>query len=165
MASRHISSRALLATVLFAPLSLAAQQRYWYDGDTRRPLWAESGVIADFDGAAREKSGVLKPAGLVKSGAAGTSPVYRDQPGDTGSARALPGGVLLRFKPGTAEAQRDALLSRHGLTRLREVGTGTDAVLVASAPGDASLTLANRLHESGDFAAASPNWWRPHRRK
>ena len=78
MASRHISSRALLATVLFAPLSLAAQQRYWYDGDTRRPLWAESGVIADFDGAAREKSGVLKPAGLVKSGATGTSPVYRE---------------------------------------------------------------------------------------
>ncbi len=165
MASRFIRARRLLAAALLAPLPLGAQQLYWYDGDTRRPLWAESGMVADFDGAAREKSAVLKPATLVKPGTIGTSPVYRDQPGDSGSARALPGGVLLRFKAGTAEARRDALLSRHGLTRLREIGNGTDAVLVASAPGEASLTLANRLHESGDFAAASPNWWRPHRRK
>jgi hypothetical protein len=44
---------------------------------------------------------------------------------------------------------------------VRELGDDGHAWLVSSAPGLPALELANRLYESGDFLAASPNWWRP----
>lgn len=143
---------------------LAAQQMYWYDGAVRRPLWAETGVVADFSGETREKSQVIRSSALSKSAGTAQSPVYRDQ-AQGGAPRALPGGVLLRFKAGGTPAQNDALLARHGLTLTRRIGDGGASVLIDSPPGEASLALANRLFESGDFEAVSPNWWQPRARK
>ena len=142
-----------------------AQQLYWYDGGIRRPLWAESGVVADFSGPTREKSAVLSPSALAKSDTRRQSAVFRDHAQPGGPARALPGGVLIRFAPGTTPAQRQAALARHGLTVLRENGPGSDSWLIESPAGEASLALANRLHESGDFEAAAPNWWQPRQLK
>lgn len=162
-----IDRRWLVALGLFLAQGAAlAQQLYWYDGAVRRPLWSEPGVVADFEGAAREKSSVIKPSALVKPGAGGQSGVFRDHASASGaSPRALPGGVILRFKPDTAEAERADLIARHGLTVVRELAPGSGTLLVASPPGEASLTLANRLYESGQFAAASPNWWQARRLK
>lgn len=151
--------RAALATALAAALAApaGAQQRYWYDGAQRRPLWVEPSVLAEFSGPRAEKSQVVKPAALVKSPQA-ASPVFRDA---TGRPRALPGGVMLRFREGTPEAGRAALLARHGLGAARELGEGSGTWLVDTPPGTTALDLANRLFESGDFAAAAPNWWQP----
>jgi len=145
-----------------------AQQRYWYDGGERRLLWAESGLRADFNAAPGTKQSVIQPViGDKPAAPAGTTdtPVYRDQADAGGRVRALPGGVLLGLRPGTSATARDALLARHGLRLVRPIGDRGDLLLVASPPGDASLDLANRLHESGDFASASPNWWQPRQLK
>ena len=137
-----------------------AQQRYWYDGEWRRPLWADETVVADFSAARGEKSKVLRPAAIAKGGEP-TSPVFRDGPGEKSRTRALPGGVIVTLKTGPGEDRRDALFARHGLQPVREIGSGSGMWLVASPPGVASLDLANRLYESGDFKAAAPNWWQP----
>ena len=137
-----------------------AQQRYWYDGEVRRPLWSDETVVADFSAARGEKSKVLRPAAIAKSGES-TSPVFRDGPGEKSRTRALPGGVIVTLKTGPGEDRRDALFARHGLQPVREIGSGSGMWLVASPPGVASLDLANRLYESGDFKAAAPNWWQP----
>lgn len=153
---------AVLLCCLTGPL--AAQQLYWYDGATRRPLWAEPGVVADFSGDAREKSQVIRSSALSKTDLARQSPVFRDQ-AQGGGTRALPGGVLVRFKADSTDAQQAALVARHGLTVVRRIGDAGTSYLVGGPPGEASLALANRLFESGDFEAASPNWWQPRRLK
>lgn len=159
MRTRTFFPHALVAMLLgTTALGLNAQQRYWYDGDVRRPLWADDSQVADFSGQRGEKSRVLKPATLVKGGAL-TSPVFRDGPGEKSRSRALPGGVVVTLAPGTDEARRTALFARHALEPVRALGA--DMWLVAAAPGVASLDLANRLHESGDFRTAAPNWWQP----
>ncbi len=162
---RRLAGAWITAAALGA-LPAAAQQLYWYDGDVRRPLWADATLQADFSGPAAEKSRVLRPAGLTKgSETAAVSPVFRDRAGGQGQPRALPGGVIVRLREGTGEMQRQALFAKHGLQPVREQSGGTGAWLVAAAPGLPSLELANRLHESGDFAGASPNWWQPRARK
>jgi hypothetical protein len=90
---------------------LAAQQLYWYDGALRRPLWAEPGVVADFSGDTREKSQVIRSSALSKTDLARQSPVFRDQ-AQGGGTRALPGGVLVRFKADSTDAQQAALVAR-----------------------------------------------------
>ncbi len=143
------------------PLAARAQQQYWYDGEQRRPLWSDSSVVADFSERSTEKARVLKPPALAKGDAALQSPVFRDGRGETSPRRALPGGVIVRFDPALSADQRAALIARHRLQVVRELGDGGGAWLVRSAPGLPALELANRLYESGDFLAASPNWWRP----
>ena len=159
------SARAWCAAVLCGLAGpLAAQQLYWYDGAVRRPLWAEPGVVADFSGGTREKSQVIRSSALSKADATRQSPVFRDQ-AQGGGTRALPGGVIVRFKAGSTEPQVAALVARHGLTVVRRIGDAGTSYLVDCPPGEASLALANRLFESGDFEAASPNWWQPRRLK
>ncbi len=143
------------------PTIARAQQRYWYDGDQRRGLWSEPAVVADFSARSAEKASVLKPPALAKGEAALHSPVFRDAKDGTSPQRALPGGVIVRIGPALSDEQRAALFARHGLQVVRELGEGTGAWLVRSPPGLPALDLANRLYESGDFVAASPNWWRP----
>lgn len=164
--NRHVLA---LMSTLMPTLTLAlgcisgahAQQHYWYDADARRPLWAQAGLAADFSVGAPAQ--VLKPAGLIRQPGA-SSPVFSDQP-DGARVRALPGGVVLQFRAQTDAPARQVLLARHGLTLVREIGDDGRRCLIASPAGEATLTLANRLHESGDFAAASPNWWQPRQRK
>lgn len=155
----------LALAILVSCASAQAQQRYWYDGDQRRALWAEGSVVADFSEHSAEKSRVIKPATLAKGGASAHSPVFRDAKESASARRALPGGVIVRFRPSTPADQRAQLIARHRLEAVRELGEGSGQWLVHSAPGLPALELANRLYESGDFAAASPNWWQPRRLK
>lgn len=154
-------ARCLLLAIAALAASLAqAQQRYWYDGEVRRPLWAEPAVVVDFAQAARGAPVVPAPAGLEKSAGAHRSPVFRDAASPGSPLRAPAGGVIVRLRPGTTDAQRAALFAKHGISQPRRVG-GQDDVWLAPAPaGVASLDLANLLHETGDFASASPNWWK-----
>jgi len=160
-----IRPRLLALAILFCCAAAHGQQRYWYDGDQRRALWAEGSVVADFAARSAEKSRVLKPAALVKGASASESPVFRDAKASGSATRALPGGVIVRFRPSMPEEQRRQLIATHRLEPVRELGEGSGLWLMHGAPGLASLDLANRLYESGDFAAASPNWWQPRRLK
>lgn len=154
-------ARCLLLAIAASAISLAqAQQRYWYDGEVRRPLWAEPAVVVDFAQAAGGAPVVPGPAGLEKGAGAHRSPVFRDAASPGSPLRALAGGVIVRLRPGTTGAQRAALFAKHGVAQPRRVGGQDDVWFVPAPAGVASLELANLLHETGDFASASPDWWK-----
>lgn len=162
--SRRRAAAAVLLALALAPCSVPAQQRYWYDGQTRRLLWVDAARTADFSGDSGARASVVQPSQVVKS-TAPASPVFSDSADLGGTPRALPGGVIVELKPGTDDAGRRVLFARHGVEPVRQVDGSGRVWLVATPPGLPSLDAANRLYESGDFAAAAPNWWRPRTRK
>ncbi len=133
----------------------AAGTHAWHDGAVTRPLRLESTLEADFSPRAGKAVGVLRPASVAaKSADPQVSPVFRD---DTGRLRALPGGVLVVLRAPLPEAEARALIGRAGATPARAL---SPSMWVVEGPvGLGSLELANRLHASGAFAAAQPNWW------
>jgi hypothetical protein len=56
-----------------------------------------------------------------------------------------------------------ALIESTGVRPGRPIGSSM--WLVETAPGMASLELANRLHKTGLFEAVEPNWWTPRARR
>ena len=147
---------ALLAAAIVSTLAgnAAAQTAgaYWYDGSVRRELY---GVSARPE--TREKALAANPS------ADGTA-FFTERPG---SARVmgLPGGVVVTLRETMSPSRAQQFLASRGLTPVRPIGDGSTTWLVASDPGLPSLHLANRLYESGDFAAASPNWWQARAKK
>jgi hypothetical protein len=133
----------------------AAPTLWWHDGGVRRPLTIDAALEADFTPRVGKDTTVLRPAGLTgKSAATGVSPVLRD---DTGRARALPGGVLVVLRAPLDEASARLALTQAGAVPVRAL---TDTLWLVEGPtGLGSLELANRLHDSGRFASAQPNWW------
>lgn len=136
-------------------------EHYWYDGEIKRPLWIDGARVADFSGQERTKSAVVKAMPATKSVNDGTSPLFRDSNDDNARTRALPGGVIVRLHQVLPDEQARSFLQQRGLKAVREIGSQTGLWLVESAPGLASLQLANQLHERGEFVSASPNWWQP----
>lgn len=163
---------------------------YWFDGDRRRELTIDPERVADFRGAsaATRDAGTAGTPALAKSTPAGSplrpkaavekepggalpegvSPVLREASAPASQVRALPGGVIVTLKaapastdPAAREAQARRELAEAQLEPLRPLDPSHRTWLVASPAGLASLELANRLHESGRFESASPNWWRP----
>ncbi|MFA7506375.1 MAG: hypothetical protein WCZ28_16875 [Burkholderiaceae bacterium] len=157
----------------FAPLakpttgmaaSEAAATHHWYDGDRRRALVVDENLQADFRGGkavlAERKAPEAKALDAPASVAApGTSPVFRDAAAPA-VKRALPGGAILTTHEPTDQQSLQRMLSPHGVSVMRALDEGGTRWLVDTPAGLAGLELANRLHESGDFAAAAPNWWR-----
>lgn len=146
----------LLALV---PAITAAQNRYWYDGSETRALWLDPVWVADFSKLPADPASVLRLSGSSQATDRVLSPVFRDSAQAEGTMRALPGGVLLRFRANQGPSDRQSLATKHGLRMIREIGSAGRLWLVQAGPGLESLDLANRLHESGDFESASPNWW------
>jgi hypothetical protein len=148
-----IAMRLALAASATWPAWAAGQTpvaHYWYDGGQRRPLYLDPARVADF-----ELPGHLI---LKATSVAGTSPVFHDGPGSDGAPRALPGGMLVKLKPPMDDDPARAWFAARGLVAVRRIG-GTATWLVKTEPGMASLRAANQLHESGEVAAAEPNWW------
>jgi hypothetical protein len=133
----------------------SASSHWWYDGAVRRPLSVDRSLEADFSTGIGKSASVLRPAGsATKAAAPLVSPVLRD---DTGRARALPGGVLVVMKHPVDDVAARALIARAGAVPVRRVA---ETIWLLEGPtGLGSLELAERLHETGVFASAQPNWW------
>ena len=138
---------------------------YWYEDGKRRALRVDPAWIADFAAPAAPQPG-RRPSPLKRSiggekaleSLPGTaSPVFRD---DNGAQRALAGGVIVHLRAADRADARERLAAA-GLQPVRPVDPDGRAWLVASPAGMPALELANRLHESGQFESATPNWWRP----
>lgn len=148
------------------PANTGAQPtHYWYDGDQRKPLYKSDTQSADFGSPGKSHANpkhVLVPSQALaeKAFSNRTSPAFSDRAGGN-VARALPGGVIVTFKTDLPEDQARAKLQANGVKPIRHLGSDTRVWLVESEAGLASLELANRLYESGEFAAAQPNWWQP----
>lgn len=133
----------------------AAPALGWQDGAVRRPLVADPTLEADFTPRADGSVAVLRPAGSAARGASAlVSPVYRDE---AGQARALPGGVLVVLRDAATEDEGRARIERAGAKPVRRLSA--TLWLVEGPVGAGSLELADRLHGSGAFASAQPNWW------
>ena len=135
----------------------------WYDGDRRRVLHIDPEWVADFRGTKPNlERAPVQPATATteKSGpvlAPGQSQVLRDE---TGAPRALPGGVIVRLRDAdVADARK--VFAELELTPVRALDPEERTWLLESPAGLESLALANRLHETGRFETATPNWWRP----
>ena len=154
---------ALAALAISVPA--AAADWYWYDGQTRRDLAVDRSSVAEF-GAAKHggsaQPAVRKALGAVdpKSLDAGTSPMFVDASSPASARRALPGGVIVTLRAPMDPAALEAALAQFGTRPVRAVGADGRRWLVEGTAGVASLELANRLHESGLFESAAPNWWR-----
>ena len=167
--------------------SPAAQAYTWYDDGHERPVWRDSGMVAEFDPPAKETSAVSRAytgASVVRGGrgnvrlwsvgkgnadstlqsaraiqpTAKVSPVFRDTPGAGGRIRALPGNVIVTFRPDWTEAQVRAWAKGRGLELVRPLNVN-NAWVIRTEPGTAALDLANTLHRSGEVVAATPYWW------
>lgn len=137
----------------------ASQQHFWYDGGQRRTLRVDPAWVADFRGTKPDLARRAGEAGAEKSPtlAAGQSEVLRDE---TGAPRALPGGVIVRLREADRGDPQGAFADA-GVTPVRALDPRQRTWLVEAPAGLESLALANRLHESGRFESATPNWWRP----
>ena len=134
---------------------------YWYDGGTRRELRIDTSQVADFADAATaaprghpqmRKSSEAAPRGK-------SSPVFRNAGAPRSALRALPGGIIVTLHaPGSAE-QANQALAPFGMRVARAVDSSGLRWVVATEAGMPALEAANRLHESGAFAGASPDWW------
>ena len=132
----------------------------WQDGATRRTLTIVPELEADFSPRV-ERRDVLQPAGSANAQTpALISPVFRD---DSGALRALPGGVIVSMRAPLDDAAAQRLFDQAGVAPARKL---TETLWLLQAPtGLPALQLANRLHDSGLFASAQPNWWAPRIRK
>jgi hypothetical protein len=161
----------------------ASTAAYYYDEGARRPLTLQPGLIAEVGpGQATVVKSALPTAEVVHASSAATvykagaaevlqtlassrlpqarlSPVYRDGTGGPGSLRALPGGVLVNFKPEWTAAQVGAFVSQRGLTLGQKLNLAGNWYLVNTPAGEAALRAANAIQESGAVVSSAPNWW------
>jgi hypothetical protein len=171
------------ATAGSAVASPPAASAYYYDEGVRRPLRLEPGLIAEVgpSGVSVVKAALpaaelvhasgsatvyLAPAADVArtlthpaSAQARLSPVYREGSSSLGRLMALPGGVLVQFRPDWTPAQVGAFVTQRGLTLGQKLNLAGNWYAVSTAPGEASLLAANALQESGAVVSAAPNWW------
>lgn len=158
----------------------------WFDGKQSRALWLNPRLLAEFVADTRSDDKIRQAlpsarAVLVRAkfrlwqvdpqdaldrvtqrlqaqGLA-LSPVLHDAPSTASRKRALPGNIIVYLPPDWDAQTSAAWFAKRELTVLRPLPIGANIFLVASAPGLASLTLANALAQSQDVLAAHPDWW------
>lgn len=160
----------------------------YYDGESKRTVWVSNELLAEigpsedgrarvlqFDNAAEPRSepqlgvrlwrvraarGVDEASREMTRDALRFSPVLHDSASSGSPLSALPGGVVATFPSGWDRARIDAWAAARGMGAPEPVVAEANLYLLASPPGLASLELANRLHESGELVACTPNVWR-----
>lgn len=153
---------------------------HYHDGGRRIALSVEPALVADFGpsrmtalsangtAAPQRVAGdstvrILRmPAGQDASVAATgpqRSPVFRQGGTPAGRLMALPGGVLVKFKPQWSRTQQNAWLAAQGLPAGQPMALGAEWVRVDTAAGWTALQVANRLQATGEVLSSSPNWW------
>jgi hypothetical protein len=143
-----------------AAATTASAAHYWYDGAERKSVALDANRIVRF--AADGKTSIL-PKSLSQEKSVGqlSSETESALFVENGRRRALPGGLIVSLKQARDEQDgREQLLAR-GLVPVRMIQGDAQGRnwIVASPSGIESLTIANRLHESGVFASVAPNWW------
>jgi hypothetical protein len=170
------------------PTQVSMSQYSWFDGRKERKVWLNPSLIVEFypiDESIRFKQvadgqlWVVEDASpymriwqventtwevtlrdLRNSPSMGQiSPMFQDLPHPGGRKRALPGGIIVWFNPHWSDAQVMEWSQEQGLTIVKKINIGPQVYLIETAPGLASLETANRINQSGEVEAASPNWW------
>jgi hypothetical protein len=173
---------ALVALVMGS--AVAADLEHYFDGAQRRTLTRVPDLVATIHApaagrqaplAATESAAVVAgdsrlriervvptvgPRAAAAAYAPGQSPVWREGTSPAGRLMAAPGGVLVKVRPEWSSAQARDWLAARGYAEAAPLGQGAGWWRVPTAPGEAALDAANRLHGTGELLAASPDWWR-----
>lgn len=159
----------------------------WYEGKVRHETHLLPGLVAEFghrssSGPQNSQNGLHKLSGssLVKqaSGARiyrltaaaqqklsqssvnlNRSPVFSTSP-EGGPLRALPGGILVTFSESRDEIWIREWADQNNLDLDKVLPVTTASIaLIRTAPGLASLEIANRVRTLPGVESAQPNWW------
>lgn len=172
-----------------APAEANLQSFVWYDGDQRRTVYMDPALVAEFTAPSDERSAVKSAFPNARQMAAGqtvvriwklskpvdssramsvmqsaatsdqVSPVFRDLNFAAGPKRALPGNVIVYLDPAWGEARIQQWLGRQELKVVRRASWGDNVYIIKTGAGLDALETANRLYQSGEVLAASPDWW------
>lgn len=165
----------LAMTLALAPV-VGAGSLYYYNGSNQQRITPEPSRSAEFapygqTSAARSAVAVdswkfitMRPviagANALSNGSTRTSPVFREGDSPAGRLMALPGGVIVQFQPTWSDAQVSNWVATKALVVDQRLGIRGNWYVIRTAAGQASLDLANAIHESGEVVSASPNWWK-----
>lgn len=169
----------VLLTGVGCVAAVAQPVTHYFDGGIRRTVTLDPELLAHFAAPPSPVSSGTAMGRTVGAGSAEpfvklhrrtdplprtvggvSSPVYREGTSPAGRLMALPGDVMIRFKPDWSDGQVRDWASAKGLTLVRKLNITGQWYLVASPAGIASLELANTLHQSGELLSATPNWWK-----
>ncbi|MGZ5075439.1 MAG: hypothetical protein ACXV9R_02365 [Methylobacter sp.] len=162
--------------ILVLSFNAAAEpQQYYYDDGNQRTIKLQPNLVADFSGNTLPQSRstesvqtkpfvtiqqntslVSRTAGSV----ANQSPVFREGDSPAGRLMALPGGVIVNFKPDWTEDQIHQWATAHGYLIEQKLNILGNWYIIHTAPGLISLQTANDIQESGEVITATPNWWK-----
>ncbi len=175
------------APVKSSAAAAALSTRYvWHDTEGEHAVWLNPALVAEFNNRPQSASTVKRvhPAAMAEPGSRGKariwrlddaervlqqvrtanpagmySPVFNDGPVDGARKRALPGGVIVYFKPEWTGLQISAWIASQGLSSGQKLAIGPNVYVLKTAPGLAALETANHIYQSGDVVSAEPNWW------
>lgn len=168
-----------LATALFLVMGITstagAANLYYYNGSSQQRIAPEPSQVAEFapysQGSAARSAGPAQAwkfinlrlaSDALAAGGTGakTSPVFREGDSPAGRLMALPGGIIIQFKPSWSDSQVAAWLAAKGLSVEQRLAIRGNWYVIKTAAGMAALELANAIHESGEVVSSAPNWWK-----
>lgn len=171
-----------------APATVNAEPLKYYDGERWREVYVSRNEVAEFAApdvkqekairAAAPNAVVIESRGQIRFWRIGAeqdavtlarslaaqsqpmsvSPVFHGS-ALGGPRLALGGGVIVRFLAGWSTAEVDTWADRWQVKVERRLSPDRNLYVVTSAPGMAALELANKIQESGEVEAATPQWW------
>ena len=157
------------ASALADLLAQASGESYtWWDGDRAIAMRLQTDVVL-VDGEVVPVEDVVADSGQSQyvggqseDGAVGSGDVALVFRSDEGELMALPGGVVVVLDPGWDQAAVDEFfeLNDVALSRVTELDYVTNGFFIETAPGFASLDLANALVGQAGVELSSPNWWK-----
>lgn len=167
----------IFAGIIIAAFSFnaIAENLYYYDAGNQHTIKIEPSLVANFSTHASTQvrsteSGQTKPFVTIQkntslsSRAAGSvtnqSPVFREGDSPAGRLMALPGGVIVNFKPDWTDDQIHLWATAHGYLIEQKLNIQGNWYIIHTEPGLISLQTANEIQESGEVISASPNWWK-----
>jgi len=160
----------------------------WHDGEREQLVWLDPALVAEFSALPGDESAVKRafPAAVAQRGSRGiariwrvegdsaervlqaartanptgkVSPVFSDGANGSGRKRALPGGIIVAFKPDWTEARVSAWATAQGLPIASKLEIGPNVYVLNTEAGLAALDTANRIRRGGEVVSAQPNWW------
>ncbi len=161
----------------------------WYDGPREQSVWMSGHEVVEFSRASTAQPGkalkALAPQAKLKKVIGGAriwsievaavptlkslsassnggnySPVFHRGFSLNGPRMALPGNIIVTFKPDWSREQIDAWAGLRQLQVLQQLPTGANIFVIKTDAGMTGLELANELYRSGEVLSATPNWWR-----
>ena len=164
-----------MVTSLLLIFFAQAQEYTWWDGDKQKKSYLIKNKFIDFSrntlpetisrprvrisGAYLVEATAIETEAFLSATPKLLSPAFANT--KNGSiARALPGGILIRFKPEVSEENQEKWFLKNELKVLRTTKTIAGKLFLIETPsGISSLEIANQIYQDSMIEFSTPNWW------